>query len=254
MSGRVHPRSSCGRVPGLVRRPRTLESVHIVWPFKAGEALLPRPFSFSGRVSVLIVQAAEWLEATWLRRWGRRRPIARTTSSPAASTSCPFGRDRRFGPRVARLGRRRARRLERQPDRDAHVGRAARSHRQRQPVELERHRSSERRRRLAAGRSDRRALVRHRGVRRQRARSPSATRRRICCAGRATPTSTSSSASRSASRTRVTADLRFESFNATNRVNFGNPNTQLGNPSFGADLVRRFAAQQPGRREAAVLT
>jgi hypothetical protein len=37
-----------------------------VWPFKAGEALLPRPFSFSGRVSVLIVQAAEWLEATWL--------------------------------------------------------------------------------------------------------------------------------------------------------------------------------------------
>jgi hypothetical protein len=32
---------------------------------------------------------------------------------------------------------------------------------------------------------------------------------------------------------RVTADLSLESFNATNRVNFGSPNTQLGNPSFG---------------------
>jgi hypothetical protein len=32
---------------------------------------------------------------------------------------------------------------------------------------------------------------------------------------------------------RVNADLRFESFNATNRVNFCNPNTQVGNPSFG---------------------
>jgi hypothetical protein len=32
---------------------------------------------------------------------------------------------------------------------------------------------------------------------------------------------------------RVTADLRFESFNATNSVNLGNPNTQLGSASFG---------------------
>lgn len=32
---------------------------------------------------------------------------------------------------------------------------------------------------------------------------------------------------------RVVADVRFESFNATNAVNFGNPNTQLGNANFG---------------------
>ena len=32
---------------------------------------------------------------------------------------------------------------------------------------------------------------------------------------------------------RVTAQLRFESFNATNTPAFGNPNTQVGNPSFG---------------------
>ncbi len=32
---------------------------------------------------------------------------------------------------------------------------------------------------------------------------------------------------------RVTADLRFESFNATNVVNWGNPNTQVGNRLFG---------------------
>jgi hypothetical protein len=32
---------------------------------------------------------------------------------------------------------------------------------------------------------------------------------------------------------RVTADLRFESFNATNIVNWGNPNTQVGNRAFG---------------------
>ena len=29
------------------------------------------------------------------------------------------------------------------------------------------------------------------------------------------------------------ADLRFESFNATNAVNLGNPNTQVGNVNFG---------------------
>lgn len=32
---------------------------------------------------------------------------------------------------------------------------------------------------------------------------------------------------------KVTADLRFESFNATNVVNWGNPNTQVGNQNFG---------------------
>jgi hypothetical protein len=32
---------------------------------------------------------------------------------------------------------------------------------------------------------------------------------------------------------RVTADLRFESFNATNTPALGNPNTQVGNPNFG---------------------
>ena len=32
---------------------------------------------------------------------------------------------------------------------------------------------------------------------------------------------------------RVRADIRFESFNATNAVNFGNPNTQVGNVNFG---------------------
>jgi hypothetical protein len=32
---------------------------------------------------------------------------------------------------------------------------------------------------------------------------------------------------------RIRADLRFESFNATNTVNFGNPNTQVGNVNFG---------------------
>ncbi len=41
---------------------------------------------------------------------------------------------------------------------------------------------------------------------------------------------------------RVTAELRFESINATNAVNFGNPNTQVGNPNFGvissADTAR----------------
>jgi hypothetical protein len=47
---------------------------------------------------------------------------------------------------------------------------------------------------------------------------------------------------------RVTADLRFESFNATNRVNFGNPNTQLGNPSFG----RVSSAGSPRNNQVAV--
>ncbi len=32
---------------------------------------------------------------------------------------------------------------------------------------------------------------------------------------------------------RVTAQLRFESFNATNTPAFGNPNVQVGNPNFG---------------------
>jgi hypothetical protein len=32
---------------------------------------------------------------------------------------------------------------------------------------------------------------------------------------------------------RVTADLRFESFNATNTTPLGNPNTQVGNVNFG---------------------
>jgi len=32
---------------------------------------------------------------------------------------------------------------------------------------------------------------------------------------------------------RLTADVRFESFNATNRVNLGDPNTQVGNANFG---------------------
>ena len=32
---------------------------------------------------------------------------------------------------------------------------------------------------------------------------------------------------------RVRADVRFESFNLTNAINFGNPNTQLGNANFG---------------------
>ena len=48
--------------------------------------------------------------------------------------------------------------------------------------------------------------------------------------------------------TRVTADLRFESFNAANRVNFGNPNTQLGNPSFG----RISSAGSPRNNQVAV--
>ena len=47
---------------------------------------------------------------------------------------------------------------------------------------------------------------------------------------------------------RLTADLRFESFNATNRVNFGNPNTQLGNPSFG----RISSAGSPRNNQVAV--
>ena len=47
---------------------------------------------------------------------------------------------------------------------------------------------------------------------------------------------------------RVTADLRFESFNAANRVNFGNPNTQLGNPSFG----RISSAGSPRNNQIAV--
>jgi hypothetical protein len=40
-------------------------------------------------------------------------------------------------------------------------------------------------------------------------------------------------ASRSGLSRGVTADLRLESFNLTNTLPFGNPNTQVGNPSFG---------------------
>ena len=166
----------------------------------------------------------------------------------------PFGRDRRFGER--RGGgwvNAAARRLERQPDPDAHLGRAAQPHRQRQSVELERHRSAERRRRLAS----------------------STTRPSI--AG-STPTAfvanapfTFGNAPRNLLRgpgyvnldlvlrksfrlsTRVTADLRFESFNVTNAVNFGNPNTQVGNPNFGRISSAGSRAQQPDRRQAAVL-
>ena len=40
----------------------------------------------------------------------------------------------------------------------------------------------------------------------------------------------------------VTAEVRFESFNATNHTNFGAPNTQFGNQNFGvissADTAR----------------
>jgi hypothetical protein len=43
---------------------------------------------------------------------------------------------------------------------------------------------------------------------------------------------------------RVTAELRFESFNATNRTNFGNPNTQVGNPSFGVISTAGTARNQ----------
>ena len=51
--------------------------------------------------------------------------------------------------------------------------------------------------------------------------------------GPGTSTSTSCCASRSAISDRVSADLRFESFNATNTPALGNPNTQVGNVNFG---------------------
>ena len=122
---------------------------------------------------------------------GRRRPIARTTSSPAASTSCRSAAIARFGSDWrgwvdAVLGG-----WSVSPIVTLTSGAPLDLSRQRQPVQLERHRSSERRRRLAARRSDRRALVRHDGVRRPTRRTPSATRRRTCCAGPATSTSTS---------------------------------------------------------------
>ena len=159
--------------------------------------------------------------------------------------------DRRFGEQLGRRDQRRARRLERQPDRHHGVGRAARSLGQRQPVQLataptgptsSATGSSTIRRRRSG--STRRAFVANApytfgNAPQNLLRGPGYVQPRL-----------RRSASRSGSRPRVTADLRFESFNATNRVNLGNPNTQSRATPTSADLVGRTGQQQPGRRQA----
>ena len=185
---------------------------------------------------------------------GRRRRIARTTSWPAASTSCRSAAIARFGQRLARLGRRRARRLERQPDRHPDLRRAAQSLGQRQPVQLERHRSSERRRRLAA--------------RRSRPSSAGSTRRRSS----ANAPYTFGNAPRNLLRgpgyvnldivdpqglPAVDARHRRPALRIVQRRQprqLRQPQHAAGQPELRPHLVRRIAPQQPGRREAPVLT
>src|SRR6185436_15491475 len=80
VSGRVHPRYPAGRVPGSIRHRRILDSAHTFVAIGGpGTLSVPGPLLFlevalSGatgavsvrRSSVFFVQAAEWLEATWL--------------------------------------------------------------------------------------------------------------------------------------------------------------------------------------------
>jgi hypothetical protein len=50
-------------------------------------------------------------------------------------------------------------------------------------------------------------------------------------------------------RDRITTQLRFESFNTFNRVQFANPGTQLGTTSFGVITAQQ---NQPRKLQAAV--
>ena len=185
------------------------------------------------------------------RRAGRwRRTTSSTASSSAISTSCPFGRNRRFGVRRIDAGERHHRRLAVQRHHDAPGGHAAVDHREQHRGDLRRAHAAEHQRQRSAperaGRGSARTAISTPPSTASRRRSRSATSRSSRrCSARTASRNVDLSFFKNFDITRGhEGAVPFEALNAFNRVQFSATQHQRD-----LDVVRRD--YRPGQRAAA---